>query len=83
MPYRKAPKNLRIPHQVAALAAVVLLVTAWTGRDDDTLQTVVAQDRDHGLITLEAASGGDAQTSDPIAEKRSKRPASLMLFRFN
>lgn len=83
MPYRKSPKKLRIPHQVAALAAVVLLITAWTGRDSDTPQTVASQDRDRGLVTLEAASGGDDPGSDSITESRSKRPASLMLFRFN
>lgn len=67
----------RVPHPLAALAALVLLITAWTDRDSESPE---AAPRAPERFTLGAADSGD---TDPVSERRPRARFSLMLFRFN
>lgn len=82
MLHRKFPDKPRIPHHLAVLAALALLITAWTERPADpaTAEHASRADGSQASRTTEARepdSGGLASDS------RTRARFSLMLFRFN
>lgn len=77
---RRKTTAFRIPNPLAAIAAVVLLVTAWTGQTD--------VERDDALAAGEQptpraqAAVPDAEALARTAENQAVARISLMLFRF-
>ncbi|MEJ8566655.1 hypothetical protein [Elongatibacter sediminis] len=78
----KRQRYLRVPHQVAVLTALILLVTAWTADPpEDWNEQAAAPATAAGLEQNVTVS--DVQESTPDGRTESPMRFSLMLFRFN
>ncbi len=82
MRYRRHSRALRIPHPVAAVAALVLMVTAWTG-SGTVPPHADAYPAGPAAVSTAESSSGDLGAAEPVVERRPKARFSLMLFRFN
>jgi hypothetical protein len=82
MLYRRLRNRLRVPHQLAAVSALVLLITAWTGKAENPVEALHASPQANDL-SVDSARLPDEEDSGSLADAKAGVRISLMLFRFN
>jgi hypothetical protein len=82
MLYRRPRNRLRVPHQLAAVSALVLLITAWTGKDENPVETLHPGPQANDL-SIDSATLPDEEGSGSLADAKAGARISRMLFRFN